>query len=613
MKRRSIVHGAFAAFVALSLVPCASQAGLSKDIARGGSGFSGLDTRITGLLAKWNIPGGAVAVSRNGRLVYATGYGLADPETREPVRADSRFRMASISKPVTSAAILRLVEEGKLSLDDRAFHLLEHLLPEDGVVADRRIFNVTIRQLLQHTGGWDLYQSFDPMFVSQQAADAVGAPAPASSDTVIRYMLGQPLQTAPGTAHQYSNFGYNVLGRVIEAVSGQTYEAYVQEHVLAPAGVTCMQVGRSLLRDRAIDEVRYVDAPGAPLVPSVFPAVPGPVRAPYGGWHLEAMDANGGWIGSAVDVVRFVTAVDGSSSRPDLLRPPTIQTMVARPSPPLSGAGQTYYAMGWGVVVLAGGLDWQHGGALNGTTGLVIRRRDGIVVAALFNSWARTRQDELFGELGLALYEAINEVNDWPDGDLFPTFPACSTAPAAFNLAVSPASVVVSPGQPAEFTVDAATFNGFGATIDLSASVEPAEADVTVSLSEESLSPGGRATVTVRAGEGATTGEYRVTVAGSTPGTTRSVAPRLLVAKGPWIHSAEFDGRKRLTLTGIRFGDGTRVFVNGVDRSARVRATSNVSIALNGKPKKLGLTNGANVVVVVAASGETSNSIVVRL
>lgn len=93
-----------------------------------------------------------------------------------------------------------------------------------------------------------------------------------------------------------------------------------------PAGVNCMRIGRTLLDGRAEREVRYYDFPGGRLTQSVFPTGPQSVPQPYGGFYLEAMDANGGWIASTVDLLRFMSAVNGFDTRPDILQPATIST-----------------------------------------------------------------------------------------------------------------------------------------------------------------------------------------------------------------------------------------------------------------------------------------------
>lgn len=219
------------------------------------------DREIQHFMASRRIPGGALAVVKGGRIVYARGYGWADRERRIPVRPDSLFRIASISKPVTAAAVLRLVEQRRLDLGAKAldFIKLPPHLEADGQ-PDDRLQQITIRHLLQHTGGWDREKSFDPMFRPIRIAEKVGAPAPASAAAVIRYMLGRRLDFDPGTRYAYSNFGYCLLGRIIETITGQPYEQFVRDQILGPLGISQMRLGATLEQHRRDGEVRYYTA-----------------------------------------------------------------------------------------------------------------------------------------------------------------------------------------------------------------------------------------------------------------------------------------------------------------------------------------------------------------
>ena len=218
--------------------------------------LSGVDKAISALMTQWGIPGGTMGIVKDGRLVYARGFGYADVEAKKVATPDALFRIASVSKPVTKAAILKLVEQGRFSLDAPAFALLPQLTPLPGATVDPRLRTITVRHLVDHTGGWDRMMTFDPMFRPTEIAVATGTPAPASADAIVRYMLGQPLSFDPGTRYAYSNFGYSVLGRIIERVTGMSYDQYVKEAVLAPAGVSRMRLGRTLYANRAADEVR---------------------------------------------------------------------------------------------------------------------------------------------------------------------------------------------------------------------------------------------------------------------------------------------------------------------------------------------------------------------
>lgn len=372
------------------------------------------------------VPGGALAVVKDGKLVYARGYGWGDRERRQPVQADSLFRIASISKPVTAVAVLKLVEQGKLRLDDRAFDLLK--LPpvvSKGDVPDPRLAKITIRQLLQHSGGWDRDKSFDPMFRPDEIAAAVGSPAPARPEAIIRYMLGKPLEHDPGTRYAYSNFGYSVLGRVIEKVSGLGYEEYVRRNVLAPAHVTTMRIGATRESGRLPNEVRYY-TPSGRTSRSVFPDQPGEVPACYGSFFVEAMDAHGGWVASAVDLVKFSAALDDPAHT--LLKPETLRAMYRRPDAPLwrkddGSPSDAFYGCGWMVrpVGQDGKANYWHSGSLPGTNTLLVRRWDGLTWAALFNQRAeggKLNDSDIDG----ALHRAAAGVKQWPTEDLFPKY-----------------------------------------------------------------------------------------------------------------------------------------------------------------------------------------------
>ena len=121
------------------------------------------------------------------------------------------------------------------------------------------------------------------MFQNTAVTKAMGVPSPATCTDIIRWMLNRPLDFAPGQRYAYSNFGYCILGRIIEKVSGQPYETYLQQKILAPLGIGRMSIGSSLLSGRKPNEVKYYDYPGAPLANSVFPQAPGKVPEPDGG------------------------------------------------------------------------------------------------------------------------------------------------------------------------------------------------------------------------------------------------------------------------------------------------------------------------------------------
>ncbi len=381
------------------------------------------DDAMTTFMSARGVPGGALAVAVGGRLAFVSGYGFADRAARRAVEPDSLFRIASVSKPITAVAVLRLVEQGRLSLDSRVAPLLQvDPFVSGGRKPDPFLDKITVRHLLQHTGGWDREKTFDPMFRSRWIAGRLGVTSPPGTGDIVRFMFGRPLDFEPGTRYAYSNFGYGVLGRVIERATGRGYEAFVRDEILAPIGVRHMQIGASLPEKRAVGEVRYY-TPDNEQAESVFGAPPAKVPLPDGGFCLETMDAHGGWIASATDLVRIATALE--PGRPGaLLKAETIRTMLAPPPAPAArrtdGTLQDWwYGCGWSVrPVRAGGVSSWHNGSLPGTFTLLVRRADGVTWAALFNQ--RSLDKKLPDDaIDAALHRAVDSVQEWPREDLF--------------------------------------------------------------------------------------------------------------------------------------------------------------------------------------------------
>ncbi len=388
------------------------------------SALTVFDERISALMTKYEMPGGSVAITKDDRLVYAQGFGFADAERSLPVRPEMLFRIASVSKPFTAVAILRLVDDGRLSLEDRVFERLPQFDLDSIPDLDERLRSTTIRQLLEHSGGWDRAASFDPMFRAVEAAEALGEPAPAGPDTVIRYMLRRKLDFDPGARSAYSNFGYCLLGRVIEGLTQKNYEQAVTELVLQPAGIRRMRLGKSRLADRAPDEVYYDDETAGETTTSVFPADYDPVSGCYGGFYLEAMDAHGGWLASPIDLMRFATAIDGRRGEA-LLSPASLREMTARPSYAKDATAATYSALCWNVYNEEHGQNWWHTGSLPGSSSLLVRAHNGLAWAAIFNDRPAGNQERnaFHADLDRLFWEASQEVDRWSDENLFPAFP----------------------------------------------------------------------------------------------------------------------------------------------------------------------------------------------
>ncbi|WEL22158.1 serine hydrolase domain-containing protein [Halorhabdus sp. BNX81] len=381
-------------------------------------GVEAFDDVLPGFLEQWGIPGATVAVMDGERLVFTRGYGTVGPDSDDAVHPDALFRLGSLSKPITAVSVLDLVEKGELSLDDRAVEILAELVPEDGPV-DPRVEAITVRQLLTHTAGWSTEPvGFDPVFAPIQVAKAQETEPPASAETTVEFMLSQELGADPGTTFEYSNVGYCILGRIIEAVTGKQYERHVRGAILSSLGAGDMAIGATRKENLREGQVRY-RSHGTTESPF---SGEGTVPRPYGAGVLnEALDANGGWVGSAPDLLRFVRGIDGLEGVPDVLSAETKATMLARPDVSRWAGASQYYGQGWYVTPGEGGPLLWHNGSLPGSYAFLAHDRgSGRTLVGLFNGRS---PDSLFGQFNVAaqrtLLGAAGAVESWPDRDHF--------------------------------------------------------------------------------------------------------------------------------------------------------------------------------------------------
>lgn len=324
-------------------------------------------------MLKHQVPGLSVAFAHRGALAYARGFGLADPSSGEQVTPSHRFRIASVSKPVTSIAIYRLIEQGKLKLTDKVFGgLLSFDLHK---AASSTVADITVHQLLTHTcGGWDNHKN-DPMF-QELRLDHLAL--------IQRTLETHALKNEPGKVFAYSNFGYCLLGRVIEKLAGKAYSEFVQENVLTPCGIKTMQIAGNTLADRASNEVVYVG---------------NEKEDPYK-HNVRRMDAHGGWLATPSDLVTLFTHVDGFPGTPDLLKDSTLKTMTT------ATAASAGYASGFMVNATP---NWWHGGSLPGTSTLAVRTAGGLCWAGFTNH--RTKGIGL--ALDLLMWQIAKGVPAW--------------------------------------------------------------------------------------------------------------------------------------------------------------------------------------------------------
>ncbi len=330
-------------------------------------GLEAFDSAVTAIMAKYQVPGATLAVTRNGSLVLAHGY-CAN------VQPDSVFRIASLSKQLTAVAILKLAQEGKLSLDAKVADLVPSYFRNPALgVPDVRFEQITVRMLLEHAGGWDSSVSFDVNTRQLEAAAALNAPSPASSADMIRYMMRFPLDFDPGDRYAYSNLGYLILGRIVEAVAGGTYEQYVRNQLLAPLGIFRMRIGQSLQIGTVPGEVEYYPSPDLGNTRTVFPFGPAQVPWQYGGEYREAYDSNGGWTASAIDLARFWNGIDGRRGTA-LLNVASMAQLTARPPLAQYQGASSWYGLGFLVRPVGSDANLWHDGGLIGTRTYVLGR-----------------------------------------------------------------------------------------------------------------------------------------------------------------------------------------------------------------------------------------------
>lgn len=396
--------------------------------------FRSFDQLMRSMIQEHQVPGAALAVSRHGKILYQRAFGFADRDKQQLVKPNSLFRIASVSKPLTAIAILKLYEQSKIDLDEAVLPILHDALGEKLPPSDSRWNKVTVRHCLQHTGGWNRNKSFDPIAQPRKIAEYLRKKTPVSPLDIARFMIQQPLDFEPGTANVYSNFGYIVLGRIIEQKSGIAYEDYVRRKVLAPSGAARMKLGKARKVDCAPGEVCYYDRESR-KAKSLYEQAETEVDLPYGAENFEAFEAHGGWIASAPDLLRWTHGLLPNSSTP-LLKPETIERIKQRPDgmPGLEEDGsprKAYQGLGWMVRPIehmakrnTNGADgsvadasssqalranlW-HGGFIAGTEALLVCRWDHVHWAVLFNTQSSPSKKSLAQIIDPLLHRAAAE------------------------------------------------------------------------------------------------------------------------------------------------------------------------------------------------------------
>jgi CubicO group peptidase (beta-lactamase class C family) len=312
--------------------------------------YAPLDRAVLEFMDRIGCQAAAVAVSRQGKLLFSRGYGWSDAHKRKPTAPDVLMRIAGITQPITAAAVKKLIRDGKLSFDTKAFPFLK-LKPPRGSTPDPRLDQITVGELLENKGGWDAQSGFEPFAHVQEIQKSLRLTRRPRPADIVRYMLGEQLQFDPGQRTAASNFGYCVLGRLIEKASKKSYGNYIVDDIIRPLGVDEVRLARSFPGQR---EVWY------------------PVKDAV----VEITDSYGGLVASAPALCKFLDAywANGNPRR----------------------AGQEH--------------QWAFVGNFEGTTAFIRQRLDGCNIAVLFNGRRQSSEDEDNRELERLINEAMDKV-----------------------------------------------------------------------------------------------------------------------------------------------------------------------------------------------------------
>ncbi|NLX09577.1 MAG: beta-lactamase family protein [Chloroflexi bacterium] len=311
------------------------------------SDFPDVDAFMAGLLAQYDIPGAGLAVVQNGAVRYVQGYGVRSTATNEPVTPETLFAVGSATKSFTVLGVMQLVDQGRIRLDDPVSSYVPGFTLADASAAQ----NVTVRHLLAQTTG--LAGGGDAAWVS-------GAITTLSE--AVAYAATLPIAAAPGSAHIYSNYNYAIAGYLIEQVTGQSWEAYTRDHILAPLAMTGATFDLETLQQTPNYALPHRLDIREGMRPADFVSLAGVSSA--GALNLSAREMANYLLFQLGD-----GTFDGESLlSPALLNEMHTQQIAYPPMPPVGPTGfqTTGYALGWFVAGFNGLTVLWHNGSIDG-------------------------------------------------------------------------------------------------------------------------------------------------------------------------------------------------------------------------------------------------------
>ncbi|HZJ74798.1 MAG TPA: serine hydrolase domain-containing protein, partial [Perlabentimonas sp.] len=345
-------------------------------------------------------------IAQEGKLVYAKGFGYADVENDIEMQPYNLLRVASVSKLITAAAVMKLVENGELGLNQKVFGqegILNNPMYRNYI--DKRVEDITVKNLLNHSAGWTTRWG-DHMFMSQSIARQLNKELPIDKDDIIEFTLGKRLHYTPGAGSSYVNVGYLFLERVIEKVAKQNYEAFVRESIFKPIGVSDAFIAHNHDSLRYPLETRYYEVPEAEKV-SAYDGSPVSVYKSRGGNDIRTLGAAGGWVISSVSLAKFLIAIDLYSK----------ETIISKKSiRQLTDNEPGFHPLGWRSVK-RNGSKWRTG-SFAGTSALAVSQANGLTFVFISNTspWVGARFPY---EVNRMMARALHRVDDWPEINLF--------------------------------------------------------------------------------------------------------------------------------------------------------------------------------------------------
>ena len=326
----------------------------------------GFDRQVKDYMTAWGLKGVSLSVMRNDSLLYSKGYGWADD--KEPMEPSHILRMASVSKLITAVGIMILQERGQLTLKDQVFGpggILDDSL-YNTVIADTLYTKITVEDLLRHKGGFSK-KGGDPMFSTRWIMMQNHWKEVPTKEQLTKVQLSRPLKFEPGTWQEYSNYGYLALSMVIEKLSGMSYEDFMQENVLIPAGCVSFKIAGNYYADKHPGEVRYyVQKDDEPA--EEFNNSGRKVPRCYGGNNVTGLLGAGAWVGSTPELALLVASIDGKPEVPDIISKESVAAMTEYFDPDT-------YSLGWNDTKPTG--EWTRTGTFAGTSALVKYFPDG--------------------------------------------------------------------------------------------------------------------------------------------------------------------------------------------------------------------------------------------